>query len=515
MPRCWARGRARGRAATNSMRFQPLSTFLPNEPYTLLPFRFRRLPWDRERVLLTSLSGDWLVIPAERLPHVIHGQIERNDPLRADMEAQHFIASAPTQSTLAPLLSQIRTRKSFLEEGPALHIFVVSLRCHHSCAYCQVSRQPSDLHQFDMSAEVGALAVDRLFEWPAQTLTIEFQGGEPLLHFEQVRSITERIQARNRNEGRSLRFVIASTLHDLSPEHLSFFAEHGFSLSTSLDGPEWLHNANRPRPERDSYRRTVDGIERARRALGEDAVSALTTLTQRSLDVPEAIIDEYRKLGFASIFLRPLSPYGFAVKTRARTGYPIGDFLTFYRRALKHLLSINQAGYRMDEAYASLVLSQILGPYSHGYVDLRSPTGAGFGAVVYDYDGYAYPSDEARMLAAMGDMTFRLGRVDEPIETWLQSDAMIRIMRAGVAEALPTCADCAFVPWCGADPVDHHARQGDTIGHRPTSDYCKKQMGLFDILLEAWDQGSDQDRAVLEDWALRRQTQPGQWEAAA
>jgi His-Xaa-Ser system radical SAM maturase HxsB len=303
-----------------------------------------------------------------------------------------------------------------------------------------------------------------------------------------------------------IRFVIASTLHDLTVDQLEFLKDHQFQLSTSLDGPEWLHNANRPRPGKDSYRRTVEGIERGRRALGEDAVSALTTLTQRSLAVPEQIIDEYRKLGFHSIFLRPLSPYGFAKKTANRNGYSVADFLSFYSIALDHILAVNSSGFAMEEAYASLLLSQLTTPFSHGYVDLRSPTGAGFGAVVYDYDGQVYPSDEARMLAAMGDHTFSLGRVDESIDALLASPAMQLVMQAGVAESLPTCADCAYVPICGADPIDHYARQGDAIGHRPTSDFCKKQMGMFDLLLERMDCASPSERAVLENWGRRRQS---------
>jgi His-Xaa-Ser system radical SAM maturase HxsB len=334
-------------------------------------------------------------------------------------------------------------------------------------------------------------------------LTVEFQGGEPLLHFARVRALVEAIEQHNRSEGRTLRFVIASTLHDLTDEQLAFMREYQFELSTSLDGPEWLHNANRPRPERDSYQRTIEGIERGRKALGEDAVSALTTLTRRSLEAPREIIDEYRKLGFHSISLRPLSPYGFARKTEGRHGYPMADFLRFYEVALDHLLAVNRAGYFMEETYGRMLLSQLLTPFSHGYVDLRSPTGAGLGALVYDYDGRVYPSDEARMLASMGDHAFALGRVDESVSAWLDSPAMQRVLAAGVAEALPTCADCAYVPLCGADPIDHYARQGDTIGHRPTSDFCRKQMGLFDLLLQRWEQGSATDQRILEDWALR------------
>jgi His-Xaa-Ser system radical SAM maturase HxsB len=449
------------------------------------------------------MSGDWLLMSRADLERMVEGGVRREEPLFADLEARHLITADPSNSTLAPLLSQYRTRKAYIEQGPRLHIFVVSLRCHHTCAYCQVSRQPVGQSRFDMSGDTAIHAVERLFEWPARDLTVEFQGGEPLLHFDRVRALVEAIESRNRGEGRNIRFVIASTLHDLTDNQLAFMRDHRFDLSTSLDGPEWLHNANRPRPEKDSYSRTVEGIERGRAALGEHAVSALTTLTRRSLKAPSEIVDEYRKLGFHSISLRPLSPYGFARKTESRNGYPIDDFLRFYARAFDHLLAVNRSGYFMEETYGRMLLGQLLTPFSHGYVDLRSPTGAGLGAVVYDYDGAVYPSDEARMLASMGDRSFAMGRVNHPVTTWLESSAMQKVLVAGVAETLPTCADCAFVPFCGADPIDHFARHGDTFGHRPTSDFCRKQMGLFDLLLERWETGSAHDRQILESWAHR------------
>lgn len=485
------------------MKFRPPEAFTAShQGYRLLPLRFRRVPWDRDRVFVSSLAGDWLMMKRIEFERFVRHELDADTPLLADLQARHLAVVDPNYSSLAPLLSQYRTRKSYLLSGPALHIFVVSLRCHHTCNYCQVSRQQAAETAFDLDSDTASLAVDRLFEWPSPELTIEFQGGEPLLNFNQVRAITERILAHNSSHKRSLRFVLASTLHDLTDAQLAFFQEHHFKLSTSLDGPEWLHNANRPRPERDSYKRTVEGMERGRKALGEDAVSALTTLTKRSLTVPEAIIDEYKKLGLHSISLRPLSPYGFAVKTRERNGYKTAEFLRFYGRALEHLLTLNRSGYSMDETFASLLLSQLLAPFGHGYVDLRSPTGAGFGAVIYNYDGQIYPSDEARMLAAMGDVSFSLGHVGQSVEEWLASPAMERLMATGVAESLPTCSDCAYVPMCGADPIEHYARQGDPTGHRPTSDFCNRQMGMFDLLLERYETANPVDRGVLEGWAF-------------
>ena len=58
----------------------------------------------------------------------------------------------------------------------SLHMFVVTLRCEHSCHYCQVSRQNTSHSGFDMSARTAELALDIVFRSPSPQLKIEFQG---------------------------------------------------------------------------------------------------------------------------------------------------------------------------------------------------------------------------------------------------------------------------------------------------------------------------------------------------
>ncbi|MEX5533375.1 His-Xaa-Ser system radical SAM maturase HxsB, partial [Pseudomonas syringae] len=86
---------------------------------------------------------------------------------------------------------------------------------------------------------------------------------------------------------------------------------------------------------------------------------------------------------------------------------------------------------------------------------------AGTAALVYNYDGYVYPSDEARMLLEMGEDGLRLGTVQQPLSALLASPVMNALLASGIAEALPGCSDCALVPYCGADPIEHYARHAD------------------------------------------------------
>jgi uncharacterized protein len=305
--------------------------------------------------------------------------------------------------------------------------------------------------------------------------------------------------------GKQIDRVITTNLSKATPEILEFCRDKKIALSTSLDGPEWLHNANRPRPGSDGHAKVIEGIALARSIIGPGSVDALMTTTRRSLKHAREIIDEYVSHGFHSIFLRSISPYGFAVKTRGKTGYLTDEFLEFYREGLSYILELNRRGVEMTEIFAKILLTKILTPFPTGFTDLQSPAGLGIGAVVYNYDGDVYASDESRMLAEMNDKTFRLGNVHEDTyDAIFRSPTLRSMVAASVNESLPGCSDCAFQLYCGADPVFHHATQGDMMGHRPTSEFCRKNMAIINELLRYVDSGDKDVMRIFWGWVYDR-----------
>jgi len=466
--------------------------------YQLLPFRFLRL--DGPRYVATNLVGEHLVLPRDVLVDLIEGRLASSHPRYADLQSRHFFMTHQSDVAMELLATQWRTKLEPLSDFTSLHLFVVTLRCDHSCPYCQVSRVSEDKRAFDMTPEMADRAVDLLFQSPSPQLKVEFQGGEPLLNFPLIRRVVEAVQARNAVSPRDIRFVIATNLAHLSDEVLSFCREHHVYLSTSLDGPANIHDANRPRPGGDSHARVVSGVERARHVLGPDAVAAVLTTTRRSLTSPGAIVDEYVRLGFHNIFLRWLSPFGFAARSRDAVGYDPAAWQDFYVRALRHVIAINRGGYELREESAGIILRKLLTPYASGYVDLQSPTGLGISVVAYNYDGDVYLSDEGRMLAETGDRTFRVGNVlTHTYEEIFYSERLQDLVLDTMTEAIPQCTDCAFQPVCGTDPVFHHATQGDLIGHRPTSDFCRRNMFVMKHLVTLLED-DPHAAAVLRSW---------------
>lgn len=477
--------------------FFPREAYAETDSYSLLPLRFTEL--DESRYFLSSLGGDYIVLPRDKLLDLVEHRLDPSDPLLRDLEARHLVHRGNVEVHRELLSAQYRTRQSLLPEYTSLHIFVVTLRCDNSCHYCQVSRVSEDRVAFDMSPETADRSIQLMFRSPSRAIKVEFQGGESLLNFPLIRRIV--LRTKELKGDRSVEFVVATNLAPLTIEMLEFFAEHHVMISTSIDGPAKLHNQNRPRPGMDAYERAVDGIRRCREILGPESVSALMTCTAASLEQPEEIVDEYVRLGFREVFLRSISPYGFAVKTATRIGYETEQFLEFFRRGVTRVLDHAAQGVEIREVFSAIILRRLLTSFPTGYVDLQSPSGIGTGVIVYNYDGDVYASDESRMLAEMGDKSFRLGNVHgNSWEELFTQSSLLPTLHKTMTEGLPGCCDCAFQPYCGSEPIRHHVAQGDVVGHRPTSSFCRKHIEVFRYLVRLMED-SPLASKILRKWA--------------
>ncbi len=467
--------------------------------YFLLPFRFQRINSKKE--ILVNEVGDFLMVSLGTAEKVITRKISKihDQELYFDLISSFFISEESIPPLLNVLEARYRTKKSFLDNFTALHIFVISLRCEHTCHYCQVSRVTENKEAFDMSRNNIDEGIKIMMQSPNPHVTMEFQGGEALLAFNNIKYAVIKAKEAALIYEKQITFVICTNLAPLSDDMLPFIKEHNIMISTSLDGPSYVHNQNRHRPERNSYEVTIEGLKKCREALGEENISALLTTTNLSLDHPHEIVDEYVQRGFRNIFLRPISPYGFATYNEKKNKYQTEKFLEFYKTAFERILDYNKKGYFIREDYATIILKKILTSFPVGYVDLQSPAGMINNVIVFNYDGKIYASDEARMLAEMNDFTFQLGVLGQSSynDIFYGKKAM-EISETWTNESLAGCSECAFQSYCGADPVLNHATQGTMYGYRPTNVFCQKNMEIIRYLFELMEDKSNEK--IFRSW---------------
>lgn len=461
--------------------------------YYLLPFGFERIS---EREVLVNELGDMVVAPLGTVSALsVHEEIPTN--LYKTLVANYFLSEQPIPSTIGIYSSRLRAKKHFMDDRAALHIFVLTLQCNQGCTYCQASSRDRHAESCTMSKEVLKRSVKLMFQSPAPALTMEFQGGEPSLHPELVRYGIEVAEHLRKQQNRDVRYVLCTNCVDVNDDLLLLCKEFNVLISTSLDGPEWLHNRNRGKA--DSYQKVVAGIKKAREVLGNSAVSALQTTSVMALDYPIEIVDEYVRMGFHDMFLRALNPYGLAANNDDWSHYT-DRFIEFYKKAFEHILELNRQGVSFVEDFATIILRKILTPFDSGFVDLQSPAGIVNSVLVYNYDGNVYTSDEGRMLAEHGDYTFCLGNVFDQYEDIVYGPKVQQLALIWSAETLAGCSDCAWRPYCGADPVRNHSTQGDVYGFRPTSLLCRKNKAIITYLISLIIERYDEVMPIFKNW---------------
>ena len=464
--------------------------------YKLLPFYFTKIAG---KEILVNELGDMLILPYGSVNEIVEKKICVTSEIYKTLHANFFISDDLLHPLFEVYASRLMAKKRNLTTRASLHIFVLTLRCNQNCSYCQASSRDIDSCSVSMSKQTMDKAIDLMFLSDSENLTMEFQGGEPSLEFDLFKYGVRRATSINTQKKKTLSFVLCTNCICITEDLLAFCKEYSVQISSSLDGPQELHDKNRG--IFGSYQKVISGFKQVRQYLGSNALSALMTTSIDSLRFPKEIIDEYVKQGFSGIFIRSLNPYGKALEGINWDNYT-EKFIEFYKKSLDYILSINEKGTFFKEEFATIILRKILTSSDGAFVDLLSPSGIINSVIVYNYDGNVYCSDESRMLAEMGDKSFILGSVNDAYKSLIYGEKAKQIAKVWSNECLAGCSDCAFKTYCGADPVRNYSTQGDMYGNRPSSNWCKKNKAIISYLIELIIKEPQKVLPIFRNWII-------------
>jgi uncharacterized protein len=471
-------------------------------------FRFGRIAG---QVLLTNDAGEWQLLSEDEFDALLDGRIDEAHPAYEGLVARGFLRAEMDADGLA---DRIRRKRHYLGLGPHLHIMITTLRCNQDCRYCHASRTDMSQTQTDMSLETAKQAVDMAMQSTSPYICFEYQGGEPTVNFDVIKFCVEYSREKNRYENKTLDHSLVTNMTYMTEENAEWLLANDVLVCTSLDGPKEVHDFNRTwRSGNDAYEHVLQWIAYFNRRyveMGRDPelwhVDALMTATSLSLEKWREIIDLYVSLGIRNIHLRPLNPFGFANRTWKKIGYTTEEYLAVYEQALDYILELNKAGTQIIEGTASIFLKKILTPDDPNFVDIRSPVGSGTGQVAYNYDGAILPSDEGRMIHAMGDDLFLLGRLGESsYGDVVRHDTVKSLAVSSLLDTLPMCESCWNAPYCGVRPLHNYMNTGDLFGQRPNTAKCREHMTIARLLFErlAADEDGTVER-IFRRWTVNR-----------
>jgi len=457
-------------------------------------------------VLLSNDAGFTAALTGADFARYAAGRL-KTGALHKELAAKGFVREMTDFEGCAAACAK---KNAFLNAGPGLHILVMTLRCNHKCLYCQSSAVgAAGGGKTDMSRAVARRSVDFALKSTNPSITIEFQGGEPLLNWDALRDAVLYARRRGRELGREVRLALVSNFSLMTEEKARFLVENEVSVCTSLDGPAGLHNRNRVFTGGNSHSETARWLkyfsERAAKQVPDYKTfnpSALLTVSRFSLGREKEIVDEYVRRGLQDIFVRPLAPIGFAKKLWPSIGYTAAEFARFYRNTLAYILKLNAAGKKLRERHAVIMLEKIVNGADPGYLDMRCPCGAAIGQLAYNYNGDLYTCDEGRMVGWEGDDLFKVGNVlKDSYRKVMLAPAARACAAASNLELQPQCSRCAYKPFCGVCPVYNYETQGSLWGDMPSNGRCALSMGMFDALFALL--AKPASAKILKGWVAR------------
>lgn len=442
-------------------------------------FNFKQISDDE--FLITNDFGAFSFVDKQTLVNLVHNSLNKDSEKYNELDEKGFILPSNVDEIFDKTTTRYRLAKNYLFGATSLHIFVLTNECNLNCRYCQ-AKDPTKHIPGKMDMETAEKAVDIALQSPEHKLNFEFQGGEPISNFDVLKHIYEYAEEHKGNH--LISYSVVSNLTLMSDEMIRFLIENKIQIATSLDGPAKVHDFNRPfKSDKGSYDIVVNKIKRIKELGG--TVGAIQTTTRQSLTYPREIIDEYRKLGFDNVFIRPLTKLGTALERWNEIGYTAEEFISFYKACLEYIIELNKNGDMFREGHVSIFSSKIINGCAQNYMELRSPCGAGIGQLAYYYNGDVFTCDEGRMLSEMGDNAFKLGNVYEKSYNDLMQSTVCKTMCASsTLECLPSCAECVYQPYCGTCPVLNYASEKNIFKRDAKGYRCSVYKGMLDVIFD-------------------------------
>lgn len=407
----------------------------------------------------------------------------------AEMSCEAFLGNGEQLGNLAG--RYLSARRSSVSSELDYLILVPTLRCNLACSYCQVSRVALGARQYDWNDETLGHILDLVSSLNGPAVKIEFQGGEPTLRPDLIAMVIAAVPS-----WIDAQFVICTNLQTVDAAVLELFDRDDVLISTSLDGPLELHA--RQRSDAEQTGRFAENFKFLLGRYGPDKISALPTVDPSHPPQPVDLVDAFAAFGMRSIYLRPINFQGFARKNHG-AAREIGQAWSDYHRTfIRYLIDRNwqDNGRVFEETYFSHILRRIFRPGNNRHVDLRNPNPMGQDYIVIDYDGTAYPTDEARMLTRAGIIDLSIGDV---ASGW-QTEKRAALTAASTNDGDPACEACTYKPFCGRDIVDDISRYGTTSLPRHETEFCQRHLALFDFAFELIHSNCEKTRYSLGRW---------------
>ncbi len=422
------------------------------------------------KYLVTTRHGGFAVLSREEYDMLFRGTFTDNSALFKKINSAGIIISKENLKNI--IFSFEKQLAYFL--APKAYLINLSNECNLVCKYCHANATPDNAET--MTEEIMDKTIEFMASSPAKGFYIEFQGGEPLAKFNDIKKFIVKVNAAAKENNKEIiSTVIVSNMTLMTEEIAKFIIENKIGICSSLDGPKELHDSQR---QDVSGGGSYDSVIKWLKYLQEHkkTINIMPTITAHSIRFgAKKIVDEYVKLGARRVMFRPVYCIGRGKANKEELAVPAEEFVRFWKESIEYMAELTKKGTLVYDPQIQSMLRNMLG-FPRSYMCMRMPCGAGISQVAISPDGTIFPCDLAK---SMPDLA--LGNVNE---SHLDVFSRAIPMYARTAEVNPLCDTCAFNAYCGTCYSRTYAAFKDIIPRTPVNFECKVNKAMFKYLFE-------------------------------
>lgn len=349
--------------------------------------------------------------------------------------------------------------------------------CNINCSYCYLPHRAVTRR---ISAETLSQIFKVLFSssFVSDKILFVWHAGEPLVlpigFYEQA----FQLQQKWNSNGVRITNAFQTNATLITQKWCHFFKAHNIHVGISLDGPRFMHDANRmDRESRGTFDRVLHSIELLR--ANRISYSAIAVITKDSLQHPDDFWQFFASLLPARLGLNPEETEGINERASLRTNEDIARYRQFFKR----LLELN------EQSSHPLPIREIENLMRHirlGGSLLGSQTNISMAILSFDCNGNVSTfSPELLTMTHPAYGNFIFGNVFEGrLEDMYAHPKFLEVneqIQQGVAKCQETCEYFAF---CGGGSPSNKLYENGTFDSTETVACQLKVKATTDVLLE-------------------------------
>ncbi|MEM4230469.1 MAG: radical SAM protein [Candidatus Pacearchaeota archaeon] len=421
-------------------------------------------------ILLNKTSGSWVVVNKKEISEF------KNDKL--PYTKIEFLFKRKIISKIDG--DEVEYEFDKPQEFPNSIIMNVTTACNLKCEYCFADSGPEKKEY--MTRKTAKKVVQELIKSPYSILSIDFQGGEPLLNKELIK-FTVNYAKRICPRGKKFNFKIETNGTLIDDEIAEFIKKNNISVGVSIDGPKELHDKARKYPDGSgSFKDVWRGIKILKKhGIDLSNMGSVVVIGKHNVKYPDKIVKFFskNKISFKPLPVNPLS----RAKENKNIQISSEDWYRFFKKSY-HLSKKLAAKNYLIHIYEENTLTPI-----RDYICLRSPCGMAHEIVSINPDGSVFPCNGFKSCK-----NFILGNILKKSLNEIIKSKKYKIIADRDFTKIPACKNCIFHSMCGPCAYASYGYFGSIFREDPM---CFARKKIFQFIIKKWIESENEKGSLL------------------